>query len=84
MRGMMINSIDGDQWLNVISESRDRIYLAFFFFNFPLGRNQTRDPRIPEPKRTPLGYILPMYTTDVASNFGAPSIKNVFFIIPES
>ncbi|CAH1375253.1 unnamed protein product, partial [Tenebrio molitor] len=23
-----------------------------------LGRNRTRDPRVPEPKRTPLGYIL--------------------------
>jgi hypothetical protein len=22
-----------------------------------LGRNRTRDPRVPEPKRTPLGYI---------------------------
>jgi hypothetical protein len=31
----------------------------FFFFNFALGRNRTRDPRVPEPKRTPLGYILP-------------------------
>jgi hypothetical protein len=26
MRGMMTNSIDRDQWLNVTSESRDRIY----------------------------------------------------------
>jgi hypothetical protein len=25
MRGMMTNSIDRDQWLNVTSESRDRI-----------------------------------------------------------
>jgi hypothetical protein len=25
MRGMMTNSIDQDQWLNVTSESRDRI-----------------------------------------------------------
>jgi hypothetical protein len=37
--------------------------MAFFFFfnylNFALGRNRTRDPRVPEPKRTPLGYILP-------------------------
>jgi hypothetical protein len=24
-----------------------------------LGRNRTRDPRVPEPKRTPLDYILP-------------------------
>jgi hypothetical protein len=24
-----------------------------------MGRNRTRDPRVPEPKRTPLGYILP-------------------------
>jgi hypothetical protein len=56
MRGMMTNSIDRDQWLNVTSESRDRIE-PIFFFNFALGRNRTRDPRIPEPKRTPLGYI---------------------------
>jgi hypothetical protein len=38
--------------------------MAFFFFfliilNFALGRNRTRDPRVPEPKRTPLGHILP-------------------------
>jgi hypothetical protein len=52
----MTNSIDRDQWLNVTSESRDSL-----FFNFALGRNRTRDPRIPEPKRTPLGYILPYY-----------------------
>jgi hypothetical protein len=44
----MTNSIDRDQRLNVTSESRGA-----------LGRNQTRDPRVPEPKRTPLGYILP-------------------------
>jgi hypothetical protein len=25
MRGMMTNSVDQDQWLNVTSESRDRI-----------------------------------------------------------
>jgi hypothetical protein len=25
-----------------------------------MGRNRTRDPRVPEPKRTPLGYILPI------------------------
>jgi hypothetical protein len=55
MRGMMTNSIDRDHWLNVTSESRDKIYL---FFNFALGRNRTRDPRVPEPKRTPLGCIL--------------------------
>jgi hypothetical protein len=57
----MTNSIDRDQWLNVTSESRDRIQPFFFFsfFNFALGRNRTRDPRVPEPKRTPLGYILP-------------------------
>jgi hypothetical protein len=59
MRGVMTNSIDRDQWLNVTSKSRDRICIAFFFFNFALGRNRTRDPRVPEPKRTPLGYILP-------------------------
>jgi hypothetical protein len=61
----MTNSIDRDQWLNVASESRDRIYLAFFFIlNFALGRNRTRDPRVPEPKRTPLGYILPKHCFD--------------------
>jgi hypothetical protein len=54
----MTNSIDRDQWLNVTSESRDRIE-PFFFFFFALVRNRTRDPRVPEPKRTPLGYILP-------------------------
>jgi hypothetical protein len=56
MRGLMTNSIDRDQWLNVTSESRG----SPFFLNFALGRNQTRDPRVPEPKRTPLGYILPI------------------------
>jgi hypothetical protein len=56
MRGVMTNSIDRDQWLNMTSESRDRI-LPFFF---ALGRNRTRDPRVLEPKRTPLGYILPI------------------------
>jgi hypothetical protein len=56
MRGGMTNSIDRDQWLNVTSESRDRENIAFFS---ALGRNRTRDPRVPEPKRTPLGYILP-------------------------
>jgi hypothetical protein len=54
----MTNSVDRDQWLNVTSESGDRIGIAFFF-NFALGRNGTRDPWVPEPKRTPLGYILP-------------------------
>jgi hypothetical protein len=54
----MTNSIDRDQWFNVTSESRDRILP--FFFNFVLGRNRTRDPRVAEPKRTPLGYILPI------------------------
>jgi hypothetical protein len=49
----MTNSIDRDQWLNVTSESRNRIEPFFF----ALGRN--RNPRVPEPKRTPLGYILP-------------------------
>jgi hypothetical protein len=53
----MTNSIDRNQWLNVTSESRDRI--EPFFLNFALGRNRTRGPRVPEPKRTPLGYILP-------------------------
>jgi hypothetical protein len=60
MRGMVTNSIDRDQWLNVTSESRDRIYPFFIILNFALGRNRTRDPRVPEPKRTPLGYILPI------------------------
>jgi hypothetical protein len=57
MRGVMTNSIDRDQWLNVTSESRDRICP----FLSVLGRNRTRDPRVSEPKRTPLGYILPYY-----------------------
>jgi hypothetical protein len=51
----MTNSIDLAQWLNVTSESRD-IMQPFFF---ALGRNRTHDPRVPGPKRTPLGYILP-------------------------
>jgi hypothetical protein len=51
----MTNSIDRDQWLNVTSESRDKIPIFFF----ALGRNRTRDPRVAEPKRTPLGCILP-------------------------
>jgi hypothetical protein len=45
----MTNSIDWNQWLNVTSESRDRIQL--FFSNYALGRNRTRDPRVPEPKQ---------------------------------
>jgi hypothetical protein len=61
----MTNSIDRDQWLNVTSESRDRIEPFFFF---ALGRNRTRDPRVPEPKRTPLGYIL-LYSPKVNNNF---------------
>jgi hypothetical protein len=51
--GLQINDdqlIDRDQWLNVTSD----INIAS-----ALGRNRTRDPRVPEPKRTPLGYILP-------------------------
>jgi hypothetical protein len=52
MRGVMTNSIDRDQWLNVTSESRDSLFFS------ALGRNRTRDPRVPEPKRTLLGYIL--------------------------
>jgi hypothetical protein len=64
MRGMMTNSVDRDQWLNVTSESRDRIYPFFS----ALGRNRTRDPRVPEPKRTPLGYILPIISS-VTSTF---------------
>jgi hypothetical protein len=45
----MTNSIDWNQWLNVTSESRDRIQL--FFSNYALGRNRTRDPRVSEPKQ---------------------------------
>jgi hypothetical protein len=72
MRGMMTNSIDRDQWLNVTSESR-----AFFFIisNFALGRNRTRDPRVPEPKRTPLGYILPYCHSIVDNVNSGESIK---------
>jgi hypothetical protein len=29
-----------------------------FFFNFALGLDRTLDPRVSEPKQTPLGYIL--------------------------
>jgi hypothetical protein len=61
----MTNSIDRDQWLNVTSESRDRIWPFFYYLNFALGRNRTRDPRVPEPKRTPLGYILPNKYNDI-------------------
>jgi hypothetical protein len=53
MRGVMTNSIERDQWLNVFRITRYNI--AFFF---ALGRNRTRDPRVPELKRTPLGYIV--------------------------
>jgi hypothetical protein len=55
MRGVMTNSIDRDQWLNVTSESE----IEYSLFFSALGRNRTRDPRVPEPKRTPLGYIVP-------------------------
>jgi hypothetical protein len=44
--------------------------MAFFFLiilNFALGRNRTRDPRVPEPKRTPLGYILPIVSYHFAN-----------------
>jgi hypothetical protein len=51
----MTNSIDRDQWLNVTSEHE----IEYSLFFSALGQNQTRDPRVPEPKRTPLGYILP-------------------------
>jgi hypothetical protein len=37
-----------------------------------LGRNRTRDPRVPEPKRTPLGYILP-------KNVKSPRLCNNIF-----
>jgi hypothetical protein len=33
-------------------------FITMAFFS-ALGQNRTRDPRVPEPKRTPLGYILP-------------------------
>jgi hypothetical protein len=33
MRGMVTNSIDRDQWLNVTSESRDRIEPSFFLIS---------------------------------------------------
>jgi hypothetical protein len=51
----MTNSINRNQWLNVTSELREP------FFYFALGRNRTHDPRVPEPKRTPLGYILSLF-----------------------
>jgi hypothetical protein len=56
----MTNSIDRDQWLNVTSESQTEYNLFFMILNFALGRNRTCAPRVPEPKRTPLGYILPI------------------------
>jgi hypothetical protein len=39
--------------------SHDKELIVPFFY-FTLGRNGTR---VPEPKRTPLGYILPYYTS---------------------
>jgi hypothetical protein len=56
MRGMMTNSIDRDHEIE---------YSLFFYF--ALGRNRTRDLRVPEPKRTPLSYIL--YTGVPAKTF---------------
>jgi hypothetical protein len=45
MRGMMTNSIDRDQWLNVTSESRDRIYIYFFnYFKFRPGSESNPRP----------------------------------------
>jgi hypothetical protein len=40
---------------------RQNIAFFYYFLNFALGRNRTRDPRVPEPKRTPLGYIIINY-----------------------
>jgi hypothetical protein len=37
MRGMMTNSIDRDQWLNVTSESRVKLMRARIFESFPLA-----------------------------------------------
>jgi hypothetical protein len=69
MRGMMTNSIDRDQWLNVTSESRDRIWPFFLIIlNFALGRNRTRDPPVAEPKRTLLGYILKATIISITSH----------------
>jgi hypothetical protein len=39
-----------------------KMHCRLFSFNFALGRNRTRVPRVPEPKRTPLGYILSSVT----------------------
>jgi hypothetical protein len=54
-----------DMVFQALQNSHKMVFLALssiandsqlFFFNFALGRNRTRDPRVPEPKRTPLGY----------------------------
>jgi hypothetical protein len=48
MRGMVTNSIDRDQWLNVTSESRDRIWPFFFnYFKFHPGSESNPRPSRP-------------------------------------
>jgi hypothetical protein len=42
--------------------------------NFGLGRNRTHDPRVPEPKRTPVGYIL--YFCVILCEFGVAISKS--------
>jgi hypothetical protein len=49
MRGMMTNSIDRDQWLNVTSESRDRIWPFFFLIIFKFRPGSESNPRPSRP-----------------------------------
>jgi hypothetical protein len=49
MRGMMTNSIHRDQWLNVTSESRDRIWPFFFFNYFKFRPGSESNPRPSRP-----------------------------------
>jgi hypothetical protein len=46
--------------LGLVYKSMRGMMTNSIIFNFALGRNWTRDPRVTEPKRTPLGYILPL------------------------
>jgi hypothetical protein len=42
MRGMMTNSIDRDQWLNVTSE-----YITFLFYNTKISDNNAESGKVP-------------------------------------
>jgi hypothetical protein len=66
MRGMVTNSIDRDQWLNVTSESRDRIWPFFFnYFKFRPGSESN-----PRPSR-------PWAETDSLRLYSAWTVRNV-------